>query len=667
MPNNAKAVEPDAAAAKGARVAVVGGGLAGLTAALRLAQRGFAVTVYEAKPTLGGNFSSDEVGGVYHDVYPHMFCAWYANFWDLFENDLGLARADYFSTRMGVKVLEAGSSEYFSLENATTPQALWANLNSGVLPMADMFLLGFSMLDLAATPFERSGADQLERLDVNGFVYSRGYSNEKVAKLQNYILMVIWSIQSDVTAAASYQDFIKHTILFPHATPFSWLLNGPLYERIIVPFASKLTELGCEIRTGATVTTVELVDDKPVLTIATEANAPEIQQADYVVMATPAPVLANLAMKGAPGARLVDKVPALSEVRRFWGEAIPVVDLYFTRKLPDVPAEQAGLAGSDCDLTILDLSQLWTDDPNMTGRTVLVVAASNGYALTSNEPLEQGHQIISRLNAFLPAFNPGAYWGDPAADIDWEKTHFRANSGNRLFVNDIGSWQWRPVASYPAAPNVFFAGDFCQTDVDMATIEAAVQSGLLAAQALQARDRQVAGLTRGDPITLVKHEVYSDASLLAAKLAMLPLAYAACAWSGFAESAKPSASAAPANSYSPATYSLLLPLAFSLDWWKTSYWLVRKSLPGGESPSDADSLETGIEPGDVLAGLAAKAVAAAGEFFQHLASPPPAAPAQPSVPAALAALTAQAWRTAQAAASQAASAAPYRRRWRAKP
>ena len=80
---------------------------------------------------------------------------------------------------------------------------------------------------------ERTGGDLLERLDVNGFVYSRGYSNETVAKLQNYILMVIWSIQSDVTAAASYQDFIKHTILFPHETPFSWLLKGNLFEEII--------------------------------------------------------------------------------------------------------------------------------------------------------------------------------------------------------------------------------------------------------------------------------------------------------------------------------------------------------------------------------------------------------------------------------------------------
>ncbi|HEY7853340.1 MAG TPA: FAD-dependent oxidoreductase, partial [Caulobacteraceae bacterium] len=581
-------------------------------------------------------------------------------------------------TRMGAKLMEKGASDYHSLANATTLEALWANLNSGVLSMADMFLLGFSMLDLAATPFERTGADLLERLDVNGFVYSRGYSNETVAKLQNYILMVIWSIQSDVTAAASYQDFIKHTILFPHATPFSWLLKGNLYEKIIEPLERKLVELGCEIRKGVAVTSVSLSGDAPTLTLATaaagrrKASAAQAPKTDYVVVATPALVLADLAMAGAPGGRIVDKVPDLSEVRRFSGEAIPVVDLYLTKKLADVPAEQVGLAGSDCDLSILDLSQLWTDDPNVKGRTVLVVAASNRYALTSEEPLDQGHQIIRRLHEYLPGFNPGARWGDPDSDIDWTKTHFRDNTSNLLFVNDVGSWQWRPVASYPALPNVFFAGDFCQTDVDMATMEAAMQSGLLAAQAVQVRDAQQTGSMRGDPITLVKHEVYSDASLLAAKLLMLPLAYAASAWSAAFDDKPPKTGPAAANSYAPSTYSILLPLAFTLDWWKTAYWLARKSLPGGDGEAAGGAMETDISPADFLVSLATRASGAASEFVHHLASPAASDPktATPSVPAALATLAAQAWKTAQAAYVTARPGAtdgePHRRRWRAK-
>ena len=47
-----------AQAKRAVRVAIAGGGIAGLTAALRLSQRGYQVTLYEEKPWLGGNLGS---------------------------------------------------------------------------------------------------------------------------------------------------------------------------------------------------------------------------------------------------------------------------------------------------------------------------------------------------------------------------------------------------------------------------------------------------------------------------------------------------------------------------------------------------------------------------------------------------------------------------------
>ena len=44
------------------RVTIAGGGLAGLTAALRLAERGYRVKLYEQKPILGGVLASRPVG-----------------------------------------------------------------------------------------------------------------------------------------------------------------------------------------------------------------------------------------------------------------------------------------------------------------------------------------------------------------------------------------------------------------------------------------------------------------------------------------------------------------------------------------------------------------------------------------------------------------------------
>ena len=56
------------------RVTIAGGGIAGLTAALRLAKRGYQVKVYEQNSMLGGDLGSRTApNGVHHDVYPHMY------------------------------------------------------------------------------------------------------------------------------------------------------------------------------------------------------------------------------------------------------------------------------------------------------------------------------------------------------------------------------------------------------------------------------------------------------------------------------------------------------------------------------------------------------------------------------------------------------------------
>src|SRR5262245_37873363 len=93
-------------------VRVVGAGISGMTAALRLLQRGYRVTIYEDKDRVGGNLAGFEEGGVRYDVYPHLFGNWYLNFWELAEGDLKLTRGDgngaTFEPRYTFKVLDRG-------------------------------------------------------------------------------------------------------------------------------------------------------------------------------------------------------------------------------------------------------------------------------------------------------------------------------------------------------------------------------------------------------------------------------------------------------------------------------------------------------------------------------------------------------------------------------
>jgi hypothetical protein len=92
-----------------------------------------------------------------------------------------------------------------------------------------------------------------------------------------------------------------------------------------------------------------------------------------------------------------------------------------------------------------------------------------------------------------------------------------------LFTNQVGTWRYRPEATC-AIDNLFLAGDFCKTFIDVVTIEGAVVSGLIAAEAL----RQKANV--GEPIEIIEPDSYPQATMAALKLMGAPYAYAAKAW-----------------------------------------------------------------------------------------------------------------------------------------
>ncbi len=85
---------------------------------------------------------------------------------------------------------------------------------------------------------------------------------------------------------------------------------------------------------------------------------------------------------------------------------------------------------------------------------------------------------------------------DPA--IAWSPARRRNTNDEPLLVNTVGTWEKRPTAR-TKIPNLFLAGDYVQTDVDLATMEGANESGRAAVNALL----ESAG-SKAKPVTMYK-------------------------------------------------------------------------------------------------------------------------------------------------------------------
>jgi hypothetical protein len=209
----------------------------------------------------------------------------------------------------------------------------------------------------------------------------------------------------------------------------------------------------------------------------------------------------------------------LRSVRDLHSQPICSLDVYFHRRLPDIPSSIAALLDSKYRLAFLDNSQLW---PRQTTKdvTFLNVAASNYEELAADSIGEMIERILHELRHYIRFEHDQRTKLD---DVDRERSHLQTNVSAELFLNRIGSWPLRPRTNC-SIPNLFIAGDFCQHVIDVVSIEGAVVSGLMAAEAVRKR------AAVGNSIEIVEPKAYPRFALQAIKLAGTPHAYAAKGW-----------------------------------------------------------------------------------------------------------------------------------------
>ncbi len=513
-------------------VTIAGGGIAGLTTALRLAERGYGITIHEQKSMLGGDLASRSVGnGAALDVYPHMYLSWYRNFWRLLA-DAGVDRATAFQPFSSVRQLRAGDFPRFTaITELYSPMHLVQNLFSGVGPVADLFVFGYATIDLLA---ERLNPTMpLDEVSVSGFLSARPYMTARAKEACDDFITTVWSIPGYRAAAEDYRAYLDLSVA--DHTPAFWLAKGSAERQVVAPLHARLEALGAEIHTSSQITRVSCtgghVSEIAVQDVVFDPDAyawvgvgdERAETVDELVLAVPPETLTALVSSGGAGTSIVDEEPLLAQVAVLTSEPIPIINLYFNRILSGIPAEPVGLAASSLALAFTDISQTWLGVPEFAGRTVLSVSASSPAALPRTDPHADAMAILRQLGEYLD-FSPGSAWGE-SPDIDWEMTRYEPNTDNRLFVNEAGTDVWRPNAGCERIDNLALAGDFCANRIGMTTIESAVTTGLAAAQDVVAR-RGV-----GPPVEIAEHPRGSGPLYVWLRYAWGPYAYAAKAWS----------------------------------------------------------------------------------------------------------------------------------------
>lgn len=542
------------------KVTIIGAGISGLTAGLRLAQRGFEVTIFDRDWFVGGKFRAtpwpDELSKkqAFHEHSYHMFLNWYHNFFEIAE-EIG-ARENFIPLKRVHFLYEGDFPRMKQLVNFGSAAAIPQNLLSGILPLPDMFLYMYSVLDLLSTPMSQSRYQDL--ISVNAFAVTKPYSSETSVSMYDEYLAKTFALASYLTSAKTFQTFLEYNSYAPD--PLYWGIAGDCATKFLNPLKSKLDSLGVKFEFGHEAQSLVLDAERKVSGIMfqklEERFSPSLREASWrtaraaagkpesynvdgaVILAVPPSSLEHLL-----GADILNRSPELGEICKLQSVPMASVHLHlndkFARRLRSarakLPPEPVVLVNSNFKLSFVANSSLWPDVP----QTYLNVVASDSRPLghllapgsftADRDPKKKGLGLsldnpVTTLDHILHEFRKFVPFEED--EIDTELLHVDRNTGRELFINEVGSWKWRPEPRTKLA-NLFLAGDFCKHMIDVVCLEGAVVSGLRAAECV----RKQYGV--GSPFKIVQPKKHPTSMFWLLKTFLCPYAVGAKAWSSF--------------------------------------------------------------------------------------------------------------------------------------
>jgi len=442
------------------RVAVVGGGLAGLSAALGCADAGARVELFELRPWLGGATWSRSRDGLEIDNGQHVFlrcCEAYRGFL----RRIGAEDRVELQPRLDVPVLAPGG-RVARLRRHRLPSP--AHLGPSLLRFRHL-PLGARLR--AARTARRLGAldpadPRLDRLRFGDWLAAQGEGAAAVDRFWDLLIRPTLNLPArDASLALAAFVFRTGLLTRPAHADIGWA-RLPLRRVHAEPAQAALGALGARIHLRSRVEQLEIGRDRCVLRVGGRRVV-----ADVVVLATP-PAAAAALLPPAAGVAPRD----LERLGRS-----PIVNLHVVFDRPVLPYAFAACVGTPLEW-LFDRSR----SAGLARGQYLAVSLSAADAYLGRSRRELRARFLPALEALLPA----------AREARVER-FFVSCEPEATFRQAPGCQRLRPPAA-SALPRLWLAGAWTDTGWP-ATMEGAVRSGRAAARgALLA-----AGRTRGLP------------------------------------------------------------------------------------------------------------------------------------------------------------------------
>jgi squalene-associated FAD-dependent desaturase len=428
------------------KIAVIGGGLAGITASLDLAEAGAEVTLLEVRTRLGGAAYSFERDGLEIDNGQHVFLRCCTEYRSLLSR-LGVEGSTTLQERLSIPVIAPGGRRG-TLSRAALPAPLHL---AGSLATYRFLSLGERM-HLVGTALALSKLDLADpALDSRTFadwLSERGESEAAIASLWNLIVLPTVNLPaSRASLAMAAKVFQTGLLETSDAGDVGWS-RVPLSRLHSEPALRALAEAGVDVRLKARVQSV-----RPGVEIESDSEALHV---DAAVVAVPHDRAAGILPEGAL-AQPIDRL-----------ETSPIVNAHviYDRRVTDLSLA----AGIETPVQwLFDRTQ----EAGLSEGQHLALSLSGAEREMGMTNEELREELLPALAELLPG-------AGEARVIDF----FVVREHAATFSAVPGSAALRPGPP-TRAPGIFLAGAWTDTGWP-ATMEGAVRSGHAAASALLA-------------------------------------------------------------------------------------------------------------------------------------------------------------------------------------